>query len=320
MATGYRINEFLTDIEQLTPNINASEDNLKSARKAINKRCKKEIEYLRSLYTLTSLRRAATDYRSAINARFDSGKTPLTTKTKDGKTTHIAYKYLTLKRSEKNEYKASEETRKDKYLSGEYRLVICNALEMVDSATQLLDSSSIYDMAAGLLLLTGRRPVEIMKTAKFTEIGENQVLFEGQAKTRNCENAKSSYKIYTLTDAQNVVKTLEKIRQHKVSIDKDLKNATERQINSFTSNALGKAVKRSFTGFVFKPENQNITKLSNYSAIEPKNLRAIYVHISHKKFAPLAVLDNYALNALGHVVKGVADNYMEFMLHPNETL
>jgi hypothetical protein len=310
MANIYRIAEFLSDIDNLTGN--AGNDSA-TVKKRINARCKAEIGYLRKHLELSSLRRARTDYRNAVKAHYEGKALP---KPLTYQGSHIAVKYLVLTKKETQAYKQYEADRKDQYLTGKYRLIITNAQGMIDKANELLDSDSAYDLACGLLLATGRRPVEIFKTGNFEAIAANKVLFSGQAKTRNSEHAKDNYEIYTLANSSKVVNALAKLRRLK-----DLNSKTEREVNSLTSNALGKATKRNFNGYLQVTENGTLDALKPYTSVESRNLRPIYVVLSHKVFAPLAVPHDYALKALGHAHNDDSlNNYMEFMLHPSEVL
>jgi hypothetical protein len=317
MTSVYRIDEFLNDIDKLTPKKAVSKTDISNAKKRINARCKAEIGYLRKHLTLSSLRRARTDYRNAIRNHYKD-KPLLTGFSFNDKSglTHIAMKYLTLTKNEVKAYKQHETDRKTAYLTGEYRLVITNAADMVNKINDLLDSDSAYDIASGLLLATGRRSVEIFKTGGFKATGNNTVIFSGQAKTRGSKDAKDNYEIFTLVDSSRIVNALAKLRQLK-----DFSDKTELQVNAAVSNALGKAVKRNFGGYIQSTVNGSIDTLKSFTSIEARNLRPIYIVLSHKIFTPLSVLHSYAENALGHAHKDDSlDNYMEFMLHPSEVL
>jgi hypothetical protein len=229
--------------------------------------------------------------------------------------THIAVKYFTLKKSEIQEYNSYEENRKDAYLnvSNDNRLVIVDHNELINVATDLLSSNSDHEVVAGLLALTGRRTIEMWKTGCFEYIDDNKVLFSGQAKTRNSPNAKHSYQIFTLCNAQLVCSALNQLR-----LNRDFTNKTEREVNSITSNYLSKVVKRHFNRFVMRKNESGF--LDNYGFIEAKDLRAMYVHIAQAIFLPNSLITKFADTALGHVATNGAnsDNYMIFRLE-NET-
>jgi hypothetical protein len=303
MSTVVRIQEFLTSLDSI------SFTDIDSYRKAVNRLCKKELDYLRGHVELTTLRRYRTDYRNAIRKHYEGKDLPTVYKDKknNGKPTHIAVKYFSLTRNEVATYADHEKERKDSYLKvfnsdlevSDNRLVIINPNEMVNIAVSLLGSDSAYDIATGLLLLTGRRTVEIWKMGAFEYKQPNLVIFSGQAKTRDSENAKTSYPIFTLCDAHLVCQALGKLRGLK-----DFSNSTEREVNSSTSTRLSRVVKRNFNSFI----------LGYDGLLEAKDLRSIYVHIAHHLFASHTVITAFASDILGHVIKATADNYMLFRL------
>ena len=298
----YRIEEFLQALDKLTLT-SSDKEAIKIYRKKVNTLVKKEIEYLRSNLTLASLRRARTEYRNA-NRKHHAGKN-LTISYKgkwEREHTHIAVKYFTLKKSEVATYIKSEESRKNDYLVGN-RLIICDAQKMIDVAESLLDSESAYNICAGLLLLTGRRTVEIWLTGNFEVIKKDHVLFSGQAKNANAKEPRDNYEIPVLADANKIANALTRLREIK-----NLRGKTEREVNSLTSNRLGKVVKKHFSGFIKKPINQSLENLQDFGFIESKNLRPCYVHIAHQKFMPLSDLHKFAQEFLGHTKKDTVSN------------
>jgi hypothetical protein len=309
-----RIPEFLNTLENISVDV-ADKSNVVIYRKAVNLCCKKEVEYLRKHLTLTSLRSALTDYRNAVRAKFEGRTLPVTYKDRHSGNGHIALKYLTIKKEEVNAFEVQETARKEHYLHGKSRLIICNHSDLVEKADALLDSNSVYDIAAGLLLLTGRRSTEILKTASFEFVDNNHVRFSGQLKNEKCgvmaKDGRDNYVIPVLANSQRIIDALARVRALKPMQDK-----TEKEVNTLASCALGRAVKRNLTGYIKKSVNQSISNLLDYNFIEPKNLRSMYVHIAQIRFEPLSVLSSFAHDVLGHATKGAVDNYMEYMLHP----
>lgn len=298
MSTILRIDDFLASLKAIP------HDNNEQYRKAVNALCKSEIDYLRHHVALTTLRRYCTEYRNAVRKHFNGRDIPLSYRDKKtGLEAHIALKYLVLKRSEVQEYVSHEIERKKGFLdvfSGK-RLVVVNTTEMITVATNLTDSDSVYDMAAGLLFLTGRRAVEIWKLAHFAAVEneEYQLIFSGQAKTRGSVNSHDSYRIFTLCSGNKVIDTLSKIRTAK-----DMTGFSEHEVHNKTSTQLGRVVKKHFARFI-----------PNYGElIEPKDLRSIYVHVAHHLHAPHTVITEFARQLLGHVYVGTAENYMVFRI------
>lgn len=311
-----RINEFVDGLSSIGID-GHDKDSIAAYKKRVNAFCKKEVDYLRKQLSLASLRRALTDYRNAVRTHFEGQALPVGYHDKHSdKQAHIALKYLILKKLEVKTYEVQETARKESYLQGQSRLIICNKDELIKKADALLESNSVYDIAAGLLLLTGRRATEIFKSAHFEIVDQHHVLFTGQLKNTKCgvaaKGARDNYLIPVLVDSQRIVDALARIRALKPLQDK-----TEREVNSLVSNPLGKAVKRNLKGFIKRAVDLSIDNLIDWHAIEPKNLRSMYVHIAHYNLARLTVLHNFAYDVLGHANKGAVDNYMEYMLYPN---
>jgi Telomere resolvase len=74
-----------------------------------------------------------------------------------------------------------------------------------------------FDTAAALGLLTGRRTVEIFKTAQFTPVNEHAVLFSGQAKKGDLAEA-VSYEIPLLAPPELINSALARLRLVKTAL------------------------------------------------------------------------------------------------------
>ncbi|EIJ40938.1 hypothetical protein BegalDRAFT_3572, partial [Beggiatoa alba B18LD] len=172
-------------------------------------------------------------------------------------------------------------------------------------------------IATGLMLLTGRRSTEIFKSANFDYVDESHVIFTGQLKNTRCgvavHNARDSFVIPVLVNANRIVTALNKVRSMKPLSDK-----SENEVNSLTGSAINKAVKRNLNGHIKRAINQSIDSLVDFNHLEAKALRSIYVHIAQRKHAPLSVLNTFATDVLGHATKQTAENYMQYMLNPLE--
>ena len=314
MASIMRINEFLTSLDAITLwQGDYAKPQLETNRKAINALVKKEMNYLRKHYALTSLRRARSDYRNAIRAHYKGKPLALTYTDKDlnNEKVHIAVKYFVLKKIEVAAYNESEIVRTNDFLSGN-RLIISGVNDFVSRATALLESDKYYELFAGLLAVTGRRPIEIAKLGNFEIIDHDHLFFTGQAKTKNRNSAIEGYKIPTLCNSTLIIQAFNRLRTLKDFTDK-----SERDINAIISNSLGKAVKKHFLGFIKTSPNQRIDNLVDYPFFEAKMLRPIATHIAQSKHAPLSDLHHFAKHFLGHALDKTASNYMEFMLNPN---
>ena len=107
--------------------------------------------------------------------------------------------------------------------------------KLVAVSKDMLLSEKKHDIAIGLMLLTGRRPSEIMKSASFKlhkrRVGE--LIFEGQLKTKEIAEDIKPYKIYALGgSAKLCIKALARLRALTVE-DKELSTAAiARKYNS----------------------------------------------------------------------------------------
>lgn len=130
------------------------------------------------------------------------------------------------------------------------RIPIYEPQKLVNFAVKLLTETyrgkQVYTaLALGLMLLTGRRAGEILKTAKFSLIPNQprKVFFEGQLKLKNNSKREASkgFIIPVLADAHIIIKALETLRELK-----DFREYTNAQVHQTTANPLGLYVKKHF--------------------------------------------------------------------------
>jgi len=344
MSTILDVPGFLNSLESV------SFSNEKDYQKKINAICKKELDNIRSKsksltqgdfpYSIGTLRRYRTDLRNAVRNHYRGKDLPVKYRDKDGAMTHIAVKYLTLKKTEIESYKEHEESRKSSFLDvyDDNRLVITDYQEMIKVASDLLLKDNPYDIALGLLLTTGRRSVEIWKTAKFSRfkrvnktaipcdcgdkaVAKTEVLFSGQAKTGGSLKVRKAkaegkeipekvYPIFTLVNPDLVINALARLRAMK-----DFSSFDERKVNSLTSSMMSRLVKDYFNRFILKNDNGKLVK---YGFIEVKDLRSCYVHCAHRMFARHSTQNRFATQMLGHTLKITSDNYMIFRLKDDD--
>lgn len=274
-------------------------------RKQINAICKREIEFLRAHVELTTLRRYITDLRNAVRREYAVREIPLAChdKKNHGKETHIAVKYLVLTRGETQAYAKHEETRKAVFLDidGGRPTIVTDYQAMIETAITLLDSERIFETAVGVLALTGRRCIEVMKTGRFEVVSPDHVVFYGQAKTKNPDGGKSKngYKIPVLGPSEKITAALNRIR-----LEKDFSLLDERAVNNRTSVMLGRYTKRHFA------------KHTPGHDIEAKDLRSIYVHVAFESlgYSQRTTINEFASVVLGHADFVTSRNYMAFRL------
>ena len=264
-----RIEEFVSSIS------NQSEE------KTIETLCLSELDYLRSELALTSVKRAVTRYRNAIKGISD---------------THLGLKYFKLTRDEQASVKAA--TRSQVY-SDHTNLRPIDPDELILKACELLKSESYLNLALGLMLLTGRRSTEILKTGEMTMTSEDSVIFAGQLKTKGSDNAQTlPYEIPVLTNSQTIVNALAKLRHLR-----DFSNLTNDAVHSRANKSLSEAVKRYFTDLI--------------PSVKLKDLRSAYATICHDLYCPNQISQTaYFAMVLGHSKEDLttAQSYQDFYI------
>lgn len=161
----------------------------------IKEACKKEIEELKAILSLSSVRSALTFYRKEAQAANINIIGYLSITKKENDTIQKAY---------------------SKSISKQHKqlIKISDFEGAINKAKQILETSeSVPELTAALCFLTGRRMVEILKTAKFTNYKKSQniIYFSGQAKKGG---AGEKYTIYILDKCKELVKdALKRIRE-----------------------------------------------------------------------------------------------------------
>jgi Telomere resolvase len=98
--------------------------------------------------------------------------------------------------------------------------------------------ANAFDTAAAIGLLTGRRTVEIFKTAAFTPVNEHAVMFSGQAKKGDVAEA-VAYEIPVLAPLELIITALARLRTAK-----DCNAITNRDVNLRYANSANSAARR----------------------------------------------------------------------------
>ncbi len=122
----------------------------------------------------------------------------------------------------------------------EHVVLLQNPDAIVTQAVRLLECREWAEVAAGLVVLTGRRSSEILGTAEFQPKSQWSVMFTGALKRRG-ESQRLSFEIPTLTTAERVVKALGKLRQMCPA-----EGLTAGQINQKYAQAVATACDRHF--------------------------------------------------------------------------
>ncbi|WP_197516733.1 protelomerase family protein [Nocardia sp. 852002-51101_SCH5132738] len=155
---------------------------------------------------------------------------------------------------------------------------------------------------AALCALTGRRPVEVALRGQFTPVegSKYEVVFSGQAKTRDPGRADMSYVIPILGDRDTVLQALEELRS---KVDQNIDN---KQFSAKYNKEIGLASKKAFQDGDGKP-------------LIPSDLREAYAAVAYYEFADRNVLDiAYKSEILGHKFIDTTLDYLGFYLESFE--
>jgi Telomere resolvase len=154
-----------------------------------------------------------------------------------------------------------------------------DAEKFLEVATALLSSENPWIVAAGLIALSGRRPIEILLTGDFLLEGE-QLIFSGQAKKRGGE---APYPIQILGDTTRFLKAFEHFRNSpelckvKDKFDPENPERSRRLISSSNTLKIRKQVIQYFS-WMPRREGKKFVGCSD--------LRAAWARIASNKHCP----------------------------------
>ncbi len=253
---------------------------------------------------------ACIEYNNYLKANY---KNPLTLKSQYSRARNLVNKYLLDKGVKpqqvnhcRNVFVLPVETLKDIKQRYNQKVITKNKTQVVVTVSEMQQnidwaSTTLENQASHYLLkmiaiavVTGRRLYEISCKAEFErEVNnDNQLLFTGQAKTRQDE-AHTSFYIPCLIPSKIVVKALSDLRHAKPDMPTldyiAFNNRLSRQIN----NKLAE------------------TKL--HGVKQPKDTRNLYLAYCLEKFKPQGISNNaYAAEILGHSADDIqtANSYM----------
>lgn len=258
----FRLTDFLARVENAKTSGSLKRPN---QLRRITTVCRQEVNALLSKYSDATTKNYLSHYRKAIQATDPDS---------------LALRYLRLGRVAKSVATNIENAYQAKVATSLTNLILIeNPNAYIQQATILLTSDTHIEIALGLMLLTGRRPVELYKTGIITPVKStdtvasegtkntktNTVMFSGQAKTRNAPGTSNKpYPIPTLTHAPLVIAAFKRLRS-----TVNLLEASTAQLNSATAKPLSRKCQAKFG-----------------NALTPKSLRALYAEICYMKFAP----------------------------------
>jgi single-stranded DNA-binding protein len=261
-------------------------------------RASNRLKALKGEYTLTSLRSTLTDERNGI--REDERLGP----------DHPVLQYLRPSNADQVTVRAEQFEGVLERSARENRRSV-DADDLVDTAMRLLagdeDGSRLPVKTAALMLLTGRRAVELFRgelslvggtTSGIPGAEGATVLFTGQAKSRDDAEARV-YEIPVLGEPAKIVKSFQDLRIQYPAIEQlqeAFPAATDRDINkkldSKIASTLGRYVRTEFQDVQGEP-------------LSPKDLRSAYATIAWSWFArdnggPQPNFNEFTASILGH--------------------
>lgn len=293
---------------------------------AIESLCNLEMGYLINALAPTSVRRAVSRYRNAI--REISGQE------------HPALRYLRVPTDMKVAYERRKRESVAENLKTRVELHYDN---LILRACDLINAAGYLKITLGLIMLTGRRPVEVLKQGKFyyahdvdraiaevelseerkldrvnspeeiaaliSELGDcDYLLFSGQAKTRDSKDAaKVPFPIPVLTDPVRVLEAITRLRTDKAKFA-DLSND---EIHSRSNKELNGKISGAKHPKIFGD-------LIPADKCSCKGLRGAYAQIAYELFGePTGMaITLYFSRILGHSENStdVASHYLGFRL------
>jgi Telomere resolvase len=166
-------------------------------------------------------------------------------------------------------------------------VLLDNSEAIVAQAVRLLEQREWAEVAAGLVVLTGRRSSEILGTANFRSKSQWSVTFTGALKRRG-EAQILAFEIPTLTTADRVITALAKLRQMCPT-----EGLSAEQINQKYAQAVATACDRHFSNLV--PHRDGRDNLFTHL------FRSVYAAIATHWYAPPTVDANeYKAAIQGH--------------------
>jgi len=243
-----------------------------------------ELAYLRKRYQPTSVATMVTDYRRALAA---------------SKASHPALEFFRLTHHETD---ALRQRARNKVVANQRApREVVEPVQLIEKAIRLVTSPRDVsggqragklrwqDLAVGLAVLTGRRPIELMATGQFAPVPRHpfKARFRGQAKTREAAGTRTDWYVIPLLAPYKVV--ADGLRRLRASMpnSKSLADMPHDALHNSFSTSLNRAVAAEFPGF------------------RPYDMRAVYALLCFTLYAPDAVQQIvYYSDILGHKLLG----------------
>lgn len=224
------------------------------------------------------------------------------------------YLALALDRSEYQQLRHHNETMVD--LRRENQTHVRETNTYLLHAIELLRSTDSMRIIAGLLALTGRRPIEVASTGTISEIddegGDYCVVFKGQAKTKGRDRTMHgvAFPIPVLCAPYVVLEAWRRLRNS--SRGREIADMSPRMFHARLGTTIGYIVGVEFSRY-----------LLGKAKAQPKDLRGVYAEICNQIYngdglVGRRIMDNglYYSRILGHGVHSgqVSDAYKAFVL------
>lgn len=163
-----------------------------------------------------------------------------------------------------------------------------------------------YTLAVAIMGLTGRRPIEVLKTACLRPLNGHYMFFSGQAKTKNSPTAQKSYPIPVLAPPREIASALDLLRKLLPLASRE----NEQISQSFYHRLLSRVQ-------IF----QNCIDDNSGVSLNCRSLRGIYVASAYELFniSNKASFNAFASRVLGHskLDLNTANSYTYFAVVKN---
>ncbi|NEP60610.1 MAG: hypothetical protein F6K31_27030 [Symploca sp. SIO2G7] len=250
-----------------------------------------ENEYLRGRYSAKSIGTKMSQagyYKLIRQITLTDGENAYQETKRDGSKVlkHYFFRYCGLNAQEWDERNASNRV----YTRLQQNIEV-DPTHQISTGYKLLQSPTPWEIGAGLIAVSGRRPHEIVARAKFTPVEgeEYQVLFEGQGKKRG---EKPVFPISLLVPVDEFLKAFKKFRANP-ELKTILKTARSeasgdipkqnRVIDKLSNKRLNRVVKAEFEE-ILPPRNEVEDRLEDEEAdINNTALKSAYLAIATKR-------------------------------------
>jgi len=279
------------------------EGDFQKKMKTVRVLCRKEKEKLASIYpNLNTRHKHFTQYRKSIQGlvgEMEVRRSKLTAKELES---FLAAVFAIMRLSERESDQRGLDFRMNLHQKT-HQVAIFDMARFLETCRGLLRDSDPYTVAIGLMGLTGRRTVEILKTGRFETVDKNHLLFSGQAKTKGSVNAQDHYPIPVLAPPREILRAFEYLRWQL-----DFSGLENALIDQNYSKRLLSRMK------VF----QGIVTGNQFVKISCRSLRSLYVTSAYEvfKMSTKVAFNAYAAQVLGHshLDKDTANSYSYFAI------